>query len=291
MFSLFAERRIVDNQVFLLGLDHFYRTAMKGHERGELLACARTVAGQLRIPPADVPIEGYYCEEKELIEYFTLMRVLQGAPDSLVPEVRGLREYQRLRKVTSAPLFGLAQETGHLLPAGRDALAEALLATAPDWTITRLLPAAQSAALKMDDFSLVGLAARVQNPVVLAALRESVVLYAMPMPMSAMAPPRYKYVWSVDKELAEQATRFIRAFKDLFGEELPPAKSSQAERYWHAGAENDIYGRCVRIGYDPQQTPGRFYHWAIRHGPQRELVVEEFWHEEIWTTARFRESL
>ena len=39
-----TEQRIVDDRVFLLGLDKFYRDAMKRHERGELLESARRVA-------------------------------------------------------------------------------------------------------------------------------------------------------------------------------------------------------------------------------------------------------
>ena len=50
------ERCVVNNRVFLLGLDALYRKAMKRHERVELLICARKVAGALRIRPADVPV-------------------------------------------------------------------------------------------------------------------------------------------------------------------------------------------------------------------------------------------
>lgn len=66
--------RIVDNRVFLLGLDQLYRERMKRHESTELLTCARAVAVKLNVPPADVPIEGYYTETKDLTEYFRLTR-------------------------------------------------------------------------------------------------------------------------------------------------------------------------------------------------------------------------
>jgi len=59
---------VVDNRVFLLGLDKLYRDAMKRHERGELLACARRVAAPLHETPADVPVEGYYAEDEQLTE-------------------------------------------------------------------------------------------------------------------------------------------------------------------------------------------------------------------------------
>ena len=60
----------VDNRTFLLGLDELYRAAMKRHERGELLECAREVCMELNLPPANVPVEGYYSENKDLAEQF-----------------------------------------------------------------------------------------------------------------------------------------------------------------------------------------------------------------------------
>jgi hypothetical protein len=47
---------VVDNRVFLLGLDKLYRDAMKQHERGDLLRCARRVAQALHAAPADAPV-------------------------------------------------------------------------------------------------------------------------------------------------------------------------------------------------------------------------------------------
>src|ERR671930_658665 len=54
------ERRVIDNRVFLLGLDALYRGAMKQNEGVELLRCAREVAWSLHVAPANVPVEGYY---------------------------------------------------------------------------------------------------------------------------------------------------------------------------------------------------------------------------------------
>ncbi len=144
-----------------------------------------------------------------------------------------LPEFQRLRDVTSAPLYGRAQYSGKLLPVGRDALSQALLDTFPNWTAAGLAAAACEVALKTDDISLVGLAARVQDVVVLAALRQSVVLYAELMYGAALHPP--PPTWKVDEELAQQARRFIDAFNALFGEELPPPDPAQAERYYRPG--------------------------------------------------------
>ncbi len=73
--------RVVDNRVFLLGLDALYRAAVKPHERGELRDAARCVAHDLGVGPADVPVEGYYAEDPQLAEYFGLIRALQGVPE------------------------------------------------------------------------------------------------------------------------------------------------------------------------------------------------------------------
>jgi len=284
-----TERCVVDNRVFLLGLDELYRQAIKWHERLELFACAKKVAGALGVAPADVPVEGYYGDDPQLTGYFRMMRALQDVHESRTPEVARLPEFRRLLEVTSAPLHGHPRQEGKLLPRGHDALSKALVATQPDWSVERLTEAAHLTAQETDDFSLVGLAARIQDPVVLAALRESVVLYADGVMGCApmMDPPRY--VWKVDKDLAAQAKRFIRAYHDLFDEELPPPNTTQAERYWNAYESGEIYGRCVRLGSNDANVPVLHYHWAI-YAPE-ELRVQEFWHADVWTTDRYRDAL
>lgn len=57
-----VDEHVVDNRVFLLGLDQLYRERVKRHESTELLTCARAVAARLNVAPAAVPIEGYYTE-------------------------------------------------------------------------------------------------------------------------------------------------------------------------------------------------------------------------------------
>jgi hypothetical protein len=288
---MFGERHVVDDRVFLLGLDKLYRDAMKRHERGELLECARRVAETIHAVPADVPVEGYYTEDEQLTEYFCLVRALQEVGTDATSSVESLSAFQRLLEVMSAPLFGTPQYGDKLLPVGRDALAQALLETFPEWTVASLAAAAQRIARETDEISLVGLAARIADAVVLAALRESVVLYAEVVVGAAFPPPRPRYVWAVDKDLAEQAGRFIDTFNALFGEELPPAHRKQAERYWHAYEDNEILGRCVRIGSDDRTTPTRHYHWAICRSGDGEFAVHEFWNPELWTTTQYRSAL
>ena len=286
-----TEHRVVDNRVFLLGLDKLYRDAMKQHERGELLGCARRVAKALNATPADVPVEGYYAEDTQLTEYFRLVRALQDIDESAISKVDSLPEFQRLRDVTSAPLYGRAQYTGKLLPTSRDALSQVLSDTFPDWTVAGLVGAACRTAQETDEISLVGLAARVRDAVVLTAVRESVVLYAEIVEGAALNPPPPEYVWQVDDDLARHARRLIDVFTALFGEELPPPEPAQAEHYWHAYKHNEILGRCVRLGYDDSILPIRHYHWAICRAANGEFVVQEFWQPEVWTTTRYRSAL
>lgn len=279
-----VQRCIVDNRMFLLSLDRLYRDAMKRHEREELLPCARRIAQALDVAPADVPIEGYYAEDAELTEWFRLVRGLQRVPKSRRPEVAALPAFQRLLTVTSAPLYGCPQHDS-LLPVGRDPLSEALL-TEPDWNVPRLTQAAGRVAHEIDDFSLVGLAARGGDAVVLAAVRESVVLFAETIVLGIPRPTRREFVWNVDADLARHAARFVDAFNALFGDELPPPDAEHAGSYWYRHHDDVIHGRCARLGTDA--TGRRHYHWAIRSDVDGTLGVEDFWDSEVWTTERYR---
>ena len=111
---------VVDNRVFLLGLDDLYRTAMKRNESLELLRCAREVAWTLHVKPADVRVEGYYAEDERLIEYFRLLRALQAEPNRRVAAVERLPAYQRLYEVMSSRVFGRPRNEDKLLPVGHD---------------------------------------------------------------------------------------------------------------------------------------------------------------------------
>lgn len=281
---------IVDNRVFLLGLDELYRRRMKRHESTELLACARAVAAELNVPPADVPIEGYYAETRRLAEYFRLVRGLRAVPNTASSRVARMPELRRLMSVMSAPLFGRPVGLEQLLPVGRDPLSQALVDIGDDpsqLTVGTLAERAARVALETDDFSLVGLASISRDPVVLAALRESVVLYAEFVTMSreSLEPPVHLYLWQVDEELTRRAARFVATFNQLFDDDLPEPVAENADLFFNAAAEEDIIGRCVCIAGTP--PPARFYHWAIARGPDGRPVVEEFWDSEIWTTERY----
>jgi hypothetical protein len=240
---------VVDNRVFLIGLDGLYRQEMKGHERDELLQCARRVAATLGVGPARVPVEGYYADDRWLTEYFLLMRALQHVDESRRPQVAALPAFQRLLAVTSSALFGTMRFGEGLLPQGVDPLGKALDQTT-DWSLARLIPAARAAALANDDCSLAGLAARANDAVVLTATRESVLLYAMVMVLGLPAEhetPRFD--WQVDDELVQAATRFVH----IFGSSGPQA-SARTSRVAASGwarrrtARATITGPSAAIG-------------------------------------------
>ncbi len=281
---------VVDNRVFVLGLDKMYREAMKRFEEGRLLGCAEKVAATLDVEPASVPIEGYYIESPALTKYFRLMRALQRVEEARESAVRHLPEFRLLWDVTSSPLFGRPQRVGKLLPVGRDPLSQALKDTIPDWSVERLTETAYNAALRFDDFSLVGLAARAKDAVVLTATRESVVLYAEVVKIGYHKEPVFSYEWRVDEALAEAANRFVETFNHFVPGGLPAAEALNAEIYYKAYAGNDIIGRCVRIGQS--EDGSQHYHWAIAtkwlSHDQFELDVDAFWSEHIWTTKKYR---
>jgi len=281
-------QRVVDNRVMLLGLDELYRTAMKGHERTELLACAQRVSTALHQAPADVPVEGYYSEDSALTTYFRLMRTLQTVSLERAPEVEAIPEFHRLLTVTSSPIFG-SPVRENLLPTGRDPLSAALLAIdLAQWSVPLLTAEAAKAARAADDFSLVGLAARAEDPVVLAALRESVVLYAMVV-TGGFAAPRFEYVWQVDPALAAAAQHFVDGFNGLFGSELPPPTAQYAHIFGDAFGGAEVVGRCVRLGQTADR-PVHYYHWAVCRDSEDQLAVHEFWHDQVVTTKRYRRS-
>ena len=282
-----TERRVVNNRVFLLGLDELYREAMKRHERDELLRCARETASALSVPPADVPIEGYYTEDERLTEYFRLVRALQEVPESRESEVANLVSFKRLRQVTESPIFGPPFKGSFLLSVGEDALSVALKQTFPQWTLENLTNRAYKCAAESSDYSLVALAALSRDPVVLTALRESAVLYAMAVAGSAISGEP-EYVWEVDAIIEQRATQFVETFNDLFAERLPRPAAENAKEFWIASSEWKVIGRCVRMGFDDRARPVRHYHWAIDTDYMYRPVVTEFWDTEIWTTARYR---
>lgn len=281
------EERIVDDRVFLLGLDELYRTGIKPHERRELLPAARAVAAKLNVRQSDIPVEGYYAEDRWLQEYFRLLRTLQQVDASGRPRVANAREFNRLLEVVSSPIFGKALDQGGVLPQGRDPLAAALLSTTK-WTVSELMERAQKIAIEGDDCSLTALACLARDPVAIIAMRDPVILYFETTTLGN--PPVPVYSWRVDREIAKRAERFIATFNKLFGEELPSPTAENADLFGAAYFERaGFVGRCVLIG-QTQESKG-YYHWAVFAEADGKPRIHEFWADEMWTTERYRKAL
>ena len=275
----------IDDRLLLFALDRLYREAMQRFERTTLLLAARSVAKVLRIAVSNLAPEGYYATDAALTEYFRLMRALQDVSESREHEVAGVPEFQQLWDVANSRIYGHPDRSGKLLPKGIDALGRVLLLLRPEWTVARLVPAARAAAIETDDYSLVGLAARVEDAVLLTAVRESVVLYAHSI---ALGRIRWTFNWRVDPDLAREANRFVQAFNALVPDALPAVVPANAplfyEPKWHV---TQVTGRCVRLGFDPESRPIRHYHWAICETRDSESKVQEFWADQLWTTERY----
>ena len=307
---------IVDNRTLLLGIDRHYRDAMKLFEVMTLLPCAGAVAQELGIESADVPVEGYYTESPRLTKYFLLIRALQEVTEERASPAKSLPELRRLLDVMGSPIHGRPQcvrgDEVRMLPTGRDSLWQALDDVEPArWSVPALAAAAYAAAVSHDDFSLVGLAARARDAVAVAALRESVVLYAEKYDLigGSEDEEEIEYVWRVDPDLERNANRFIDAFNDLvgsanrrvepreiFGSEfelratqpIPAARRDNAGHFHSCCMDNEILGRCVNLGR--RLDTGSKYHWAIRRSADRSLEVHDFWDDGLLTTQRYREQ-
>ncbi|MDJ0907940.1 MAG: hypothetical protein QNI99_02020 [Woeseiaceae bacterium] len=280
--------RIVDNRVFLLGLDALYRAALKPHEQGELRHAAQCVAHDLRVGPADVPVEGYYAEDPRLTEYFRLIRALQGVPEDRRCDIKHAKAYLRLKTVSEAPIFGNPAQSGYVLERCRDPLYLALEA-APEFEVKALTRSAHKIATESDCISLGGLAAIANDSVVLASLTASATLYTLP---SVLSVPdhlrRVSFAWTVDSELEQRARHFVNTFNELFGESLPVPNKQNARLFWEACDLDSVAGRCVRLAVNDSQKRSRHYHWAVDPGSTQLLTIRDFWAPEIWTTERYR---
>jgi FHA domain len=283
---------LVDNRVFMLGLNELYRDAMKQFESSRLLQSARGVATALHVTPGRFPIEGYYADTPKLREYYCLMRTLQELDKTEEDKVRGLFEFQFLTQVMRSPLFGRTKEGNKLLPRAVDSLAQALLDCRPAWSLNRLVKAAYEDALRYNDCSLVGLAARTQDAIILTATRESTVLYAEVICLGLSEEPQIKYEWTVDDSLAKAANILIETFNGFVPGALPKAEPVNAGRFYGSYSDSEFIGRCVRIAMTPDHK--EHYHWAIALIRQEEssstLGVDEFWSGTIWTTERYRQA-
>jgi len=289
-----TETRVIDNRVFLLGLDELYREAIKPHEMGDLLQCAELVAADLGLAPANVPVEGYYSENTSLETYFRLMRAIQDQKRKRASEIHHKEAFDRLKAVSESPIFGVPHDKNseQLIRRMRNALNAAVEKHQLNLTVEIITNAAHELASSSDDISLVSVAALARDSAVLAALGESFVLYSH-LPAILGIPekqPTVLYDWRVDPAIENRARLFVNEFNMLLDESLPEPCAQNAAPYWHACNIEKIVGRCVVLARNSSVQPPMFYHWAVERHVTGTLEVLDFWHSELWTTARFRAS-
>ena len=278
---------IVDNQKFLLALDYLYREHMQKFEITHLLPAATELVEQLKSRIKPVPIEGYYNESEELSDYFLKMRALQATSISQKSLVENTEAYQLLASVMSSKIYGYKLIDENFFPQRFDAFTSALAETpVTEWSIPSLTNKAYKIALKENDCSLTGLAASIQDALVLTAFRESTALYAYHLIGGVSDElPTYEYKWQVDPELASKANQFIDAFNKLTHNTLKPAQSEHAEYFYNAYISNHstLKMRCIRIGSNDSVEPMQHYHWVIDY-TDGQYSVKDIWSSTIWTT-------
>ncbi|VUD69440.1 hypothetical protein TDB9533_04810 [Thalassocella blandensis] len=281
--------KVLDNRALILALDYLYRENMKRFETEELLEESRKLIRMLSLSVVDVPVEGYYHESEELKEYFLNVRTLQQCPLERKKEVEHLDSYQILSKVTDSEIYGKGKSNG-FLPQRLDPLFYALQnIPVSGWAVESITSEAHSISVDSDDISLVGIAASINDSVVLAALRESVALYGAVAAGSAMIPPKIVYRWDVDSKLQSKVNLFIKIFNELSSSNIKEAGPENVEYYYDAFEDNEIFGRCIYVGYDDTKTPIEMYHWAIKY-EAGSAIVDDFWSEDLWTTERYKDE-
>lgn len=281
--------KLVDNRVFLLGLDYLYREQMKIFEQEILLPAVSELIHTLKTPVLELPIEGYYYETEKLTEYFLKVRSLQKNTREHADLVKTTAAYQLLSTIFSSSIYGFKQAQG-FFPQSLDSLYFALTSTpVSTWSISSLVAAAQTISLANHDISLVGLAASIGDSVVLTALRESVALYAAVAAGCALGkePPIVQYVWQVDEQLQDRANQFIEIFNLLTNSQLPLAQAHQAKIFYTAYEQNNIFQRCIYLGFNDSKLPMEYYHWAIGY-ENGQPISKDFWSKEVWTTEKYQ---
>ena len=217
------------------------------------------------------------------------MRTLQDVPEDNESKVVSMPEFQLLWELNNSGLFGDPARNRKLLPVGRDPLYYALrqlFENGEEWTVPVLVSVAREIAVESVQYSLVSLAARARDAVVMTAITESVVLYRHVVTRGIAIRP--VLVWKVDDDIAEAANKFITTLNRFVEQPLPEASPENAEVFHGAYADCHFAGRCVRIGKDDSQSPVRQYHWAIQWDQAAGYFVEDFWDDELWTTERYR---
>jgi len=295
---------VVDNLQYFRAVDSEVRKHMKRFEAG-LLPIARQAVKDAGFPVKDVPIEGYYHENPELREYFTLIRTLQ---DNFTKKITPTIE--KLHDVYTHPIFGLGQgrptaisdrdnkkvmypnEPYSTVSQVADPVSVASMKIMPNWTIERIMAEVDKLNLGT---CLVGLALLVDtespsNPLATCMACETTVLSRMKA-IARGASPMPEVEWRVSREVEEYGERVIKGYNDLFKNYA--ASGLEAEKVTPKNAALILENvppleRCVNINIDATRIDG-YYHWAIEHDGERHVVLE-FWSSHIVTTKDWQRN-
>ena len=272
---------VVDDRTFVVGLCELFREEMKAYEVTTLLPLAETACKALDLPPAMVPVEGYYSESDELERFFRLIRALQYAEMREVSPSSGANAIHRLREVFTSPAMGRVEESDRVLPRTNSPFGEALRILA-DWSIDGLSRQAQQLVWN-DDAGLVAVATVTGDPIAICVARESAALMA-DVELAEIDLPHF--IWAVSEHVARVADRFVSSLAETAGINLPKPEATSSQAYGRAAREAELIGRCILIG-ERSGNPHPYYHWYI-DAQNGVLTVKDFWSSNVWTTDSLR---
>ena len=281
---------IVGDFELILGLDSFYRNKMKKYEE-KLLPLIREILNKLNKSPEKFLVEGYYYETEKLTEYFNCIKTLKQVPIIHQKKIKKLPGYKKIIQLYCSGLYGEYKFDKNILPTVKDAIYYTL-ETLPvnKWNKDNILDTAYEIIKDTNNYSIINLGIILKNPVIITALRESVVLYSEFICTGAPPPIIYihKYIWNVSKNIENMANIIIEIFNGICPYKIPEAIESNAELYYYEYTENKIDSRCVRIGFD--DLSNKNYHWAIKNikNMANKYKFIDFWDSELWTTEKLK---
>jgi hypothetical protein len=272
---------VVDDRTFVIGLCELFRQEMQSYEVASLLPLAETACEALGLPPAMVPVEGYYASSEALQRFFQLIRALQNADMRGVSHSSGVNAIEQLRRVFTSPAMGRAEESDRVLPRTSSPFGEALRILS-EWSIDGLSRLTRQL-VKNDDEGLMAVAGITGDPIAICVARESVALMAE-VELAEMDMPHF--TWGVSESVARVAARFVSTLAETTGIMLPKPEANASQVYGQAARDAELIGRCILIG-ERFGNPYPYYHWYI-DARNEALVVKDFWSNAVWTTDSIR---
>jgi hypothetical protein len=268
---------------------------MKKYETKYLLPLVIELFKKLAITQKEYPIEGYYYESEELKNYFNYIKTFQQVSIKYKKDIQNMLGYKKLTELYCSGLYGKYEYKNNILPQIKDPIYYALESlSVENWNVKNIINEAFTIINDIGNTTIIGLGIALKNPVIVTALRESVVLYP---DFYCTGVPDFtikyinKYIWNVSKEIENLANTIIETFNGICKYKIPKAIEKNAKIYFEEFSSNPINLRCVRIGYD--DFSGKNYHWAIKN--QKYLTSNykfiEFWDKNLWTTENAKNDL